>query len=263
VDHEIPKRWHGFQHDFEHIILETGWELRASAPQDEGIGEKGCRCNCFPPLFAGPTLRGLPARFPAPSVPARVAEKMQERLILNKPSRAPDRMGIASSLRLPHKGQARGIVREKLGIRFFTAGHTMMQISSMPARTASLTTRLRTERSVPCSSKRVCRGRLRCVLPAAVITAFLTCMPHQFPFGRSPRTTASRDGTSSSLCRAANHLRAIGPAAILIPLIVPDRVEVPLSQIGAECQVQHRLETESPHTALASGYAGTGRTAAY
>ena len=40
-------------------------------------------------------------------------------------------------------------------------GHTTMHTSVMPARTASRTTRLSTERSMPCWSNRVCMGRLR------------------------------------------------------------------------------------------------------
>jgi len=134
-------------------------------------------------------------------------------------------------------GQSRGLAREEVGIRAAFVdceivnhrlhgeghaarelpaegldeetpsahGHTTIQISSIPARTAPLPTRLTTERSVPCSSKRVCMRRLHCAVPAAVITAFLTCMPYRFLFARSPRTTASRYGTSSSGCRAADH----------------------------------------------------------
>ena len=51
-----------------------------------------------------------------------ITDKMKKRFVLNKTSCAPDRMCVASSLRLANKGQARGIVGEKLGVWLLIAG---------------------------------------------------------------------------------------------------------------------------------------------
>jgi hypothetical protein len=106
-------------------------------------------------------------------------------------------------------------------------GQTTMQMSSIPARTASLTTRLRTELSLPCWSTSVCMGRLRCARPAAVITAFPTCISHRpFPVAHhGPSFLCARRSISGH--RLANYLG--WTSVYILPLLraKPNRSSTP------------------------------------